>query len=101
MSFKEITQDERQKSAMELDPVVLTCELSRPDAFACWFKDGVAILQSENITIQSESSMKRLIIRSAGLEDAGTYTCQAGDQSMSFSVNIKGKVERFSFALKS
>lgn len=86
---------------MELDPVVLTCELSRPDAFACWFKDGVAILQSENITIQSESSMKRLIIRSAGLEDAGTYTCQAGDQSMSFCVNIKGKVERFSFALKS
>lgn len=79
---------------MELDPVVLTCELSRPDAPALWFKDGVAILQSENITIQSEGTMKRLIIRSAGLEDAGTYTCQAGDQSMSFSVNIKGKVER-------
>uniref|UniRef100_A0A8C2GBZ6 Obscurin-like protein 1 n=1 Tax=Cyprinus carpio TaxID=7962 RepID=A0A8C2GBZ6_CYPCA len=78
-----------QKSAMELDPVVLTCELSRPDEPANWFKDGVAVLQSDNITIQSEGTMKRLIIRSAALPDAGTYTCQAGDQTMSFTVNIK------------
>lgn len=79
---------------MELDPVVLTCELSQPDAPACWFKDGVVIIQSENITIQSEGTMERLIIRSAELVDAGIYTCQAGEQSMSFSVNIKGKVDR-------
>uniref|UniRef100_A0A673GPK1 Obscurin like cytoskeletal adaptor 1b n=1 Tax=Sinocyclocheilus rhinocerous TaxID=307959 RepID=A0A673GPK1_9TELE len=92
VSFKEITQEERQKCAMELDPVVLTCELSRPDAPAIWFKDGVAVLQSDNITILSEGTMKRLIIHSAALADAGTYTCQAGDQIMSFSVNIKGKV---------
>ncbi|KAF4112061.1 hypothetical protein G5714_006856 [Onychostoma macrolepis] len=89
VSFKEITQEERQKSAMELDPVVLTCELSRPDEPVYWFKDGVAVLQSDNITFQSEGTMKRLIIRSAALADAGTYTCQAGDQTMSFSVNIK------------
>ncbi|KAI2663414.1 Obscurin-like protein 1 [Labeo rohita] len=89
VSFKEIKQEERQKSAMELDPVVLTCELSRPDAPAYWFKDGVAVLQSDNITIQSEGTLKRLIIRSAALADAGTYICQAGDQTMSFSVNIK------------
>lgn len=91
MLFKEIKPEERQKSAMELDPVVLTCEISQPDAPSCWFKDGVAVLQSDNITIQSEGSMRRLIIRSAELVDAGTYTCQAGDQTMSFSVNIKGK----------
>ncbi len=90
MSFKEIMQEERQKSAMELDPVVLMCELSRPDEPVYWFKDGVAVLQSDNITIQSEGTMKRLIIRSAALADAGTYTCQAGDQTMTFSVNIRG-----------
>uniref|UniRef100_A0A673FZ41 Obscurin like cytoskeletal adaptor 1a n=1 Tax=Sinocyclocheilus rhinocerous TaxID=307959 RepID=A0A673FZ41_9TELE len=92
VSFKEIMQEERQKSAMELDPVVLTCELSRPDEPAYWFKDGVAVLQSDNITIQSEGTMKRLIIRSAALPDAGMYTCQAGDQTMSFSVNIKDDI---------
>lgn len=87
--FKEIKAEERQKSAMELDPVVLTCEISQPEAPSCWFKDGVAVFQSDNITIQSEGNMRRLIIRSAELVDAGTYTCQAGDQTMSFSVNIK------------
>uniref|UniRef100_A0A672MDI5 Obscurin like cytoskeletal adaptor 1a n=1 Tax=Sinocyclocheilus grahami TaxID=75366 RepID=A0A672MDI5_SINGR len=91
VSFKEIMQEERQKSAMELDPVVLTCELSRPDEPAYWFKDGVAVLQSDNITIQSEGTMKRLIIRSAALPDAGMYTCQAGDQTMSFSLSRSNK----------
>ncbi|XP_051568455.1 obscurin-like protein 1a isoform X2 [Myxocyprinus asiaticus] len=89
VSFKEVPQEERQKSTMELDPVVLTCELSRPDANACWFKDGTEVLQSDNITIQSEGTMRRLIIRSAELVDAGMYTCQAGDHTTSFSVNIK------------
>uniref|UniRef100_A0A671M6G0 Obscurin like cytoskeletal adaptor 1a n=1 Tax=Sinocyclocheilus anshuiensis TaxID=1608454 RepID=A0A671M6G0_9TELE len=84
-----ISKIDRQKCAMELDPVVLTCELSRPDAPANWFKDGVAVLQSDKITNQSEGTMKRLIIHSAVLADAGMYTCQAGDQTMSFSVNIK------------
>lgn len=92
-SFKEVPQEERQKNTMELDPVVLTCELSRPDAPACWFKDGIEVLQSDNITIQAEGTMRRLIIRSAELADAGSYTCQAGDHAMSFSVNIKGKLE--------
>nr|XP_055069179.1 obscurin-like protein 1a isoform X2 [Misgurnus anguillicaudatus] len=89
VSFKEVPQEERQKSAMELDPVVLTCELSRPDPPACWFKDGVEVVQSDNITIQAEGTMRRLIIRSAELADAGTYTCQAGGTGMSFSVNIR------------
>lgn len=93
MSFKEVPQEERQKNTMQLDPVVLTCELSRPDAPACWFKDGIEVIQSDNITIQAEGTMRRLIIRSAELADAGSYTCQAGDNAMSFSVNIKGKLE--------
>lgn len=90
MSFKEVPQEERQKITVELDPVVLTCELSRPDAPGCWFKDGLEVLQSDNITIQAEGTMRRLIIRSAKLADAGTYTYQADDNAMSFSVNIKG-----------
>ncbi|XP_056605844.1 obscurin-like protein 1a [Triplophysa dalaica] len=89
VSFKEVPQEERQKITLELDPVVFTCELSRPDAPGCWFKDGLEVLQSDNITIQAEGTMRRLIIRSAKLADAGTYTYQAGDNAMSFSVNIK------------
>ncbi|XP_072539034.1 obscurin-like protein 1a [Salminus brasiliensis] len=89
VSFKEIPAEERQKSTMELDPVVLHCELSRPDCTTQWFKDGVKVLQSDSVTIQTEGTMRRLIIRSAQLSDAGTYTCQAGDNTTSFTVNVK------------
>ncbi|XP_049335820.1 obscurin-like protein 1a isoform X2 [Astyanax mexicanus] len=89
VSFKEMAAEERQKSTMELDPVVLHCELSRPDASTLWFKEGVEILQNDNFTIQAEGTMRRLIIRSAQLSDAGSYTCQAGENTMSFTVNIK------------
>lgn len=34
--------------------------------------------------------MRRLIIRCAETSDAGTYSCQSGDNSLSFTVNIKG-----------
>ncbi|KAI4883548.1 hypothetical protein NFI96_026922, partial [Prochilodus magdalenae] len=89
VAFKEIPTEERQKSTMELDPVVLHCEISRPNTTARWLKDGVEVLQSDNVTIQAEGTMRRLIIRSAQLSDAGAYTCQAGDNTMSFTVNIK------------
>uniref|UniRef100_W5L213 Obscurin-like protein 1 n=1 Tax=Astyanax mexicanus TaxID=7994 RepID=W5L213_ASTMX len=92
VSFKEMAAEERQKSTMELDPVVLHCELSRPDASTLWFKEGVEILQNDNFTIQAEGTMRRLIIRSAQLSDAGSYTCQAGENTMSFTVNIKPPV---------
>ncbi|XP_062852863.1 obscurin-like protein 1a [Trichomycterus rosablanca] len=89
VSFKDASMEEKQKTTMELDPVVLHCELSRPDATARWFKDGVEILQNDNITIQAKGTMRRLIIRSAQLADAGSYTCQAGEHSMPFTVSIK------------
>ncbi|XP_030637589.1 obscurin-like protein 1a [Chanos chanos] len=89
VSFKEIPEEDRRKSTMELDPVVLHCEVSRPDADAHWFKDGAEILPSDQVTIQAEGTMRRLIVRSAELTDAGTYTCQSGDSTMSFTVSIK------------
>lgn len=90
VTFKEVPEEDCIKSAMELDPVVLYCEVSRPDAVARWMKDGVEVQASDNVTVQAEGLMRRLIIRSADVMDAGTYTCHAGDSSMSFTVNIKG-----------
>ncbi|XP_045078361.1 obscurin-like protein 1a isoform X2 [Coregonus clupeaformis] len=89
VQFSEIPEEDLQKSAMELDAVVLTCEVSREDANATWYKDGVEVQASDNITIQTEGTMRRLIIRCAETSDAGTYSCQSGDNSLSFTVNIK------------
>ncbi|XP_038853293.1 obscurin-like protein 1 [Salvelinus namaycush] len=89
VQFSEVPEEELQKSAMELDPVVLTCEVSREDANATWYKDGIEVQASDNITIQTEGTLRRLIIRCAETSDAGTYSCQSGDNSLSFIVNIK------------
>ncbi|XP_028999000.1 obscurin-like protein 1a [Betta splendens] len=89
VEFSPATEEELQKSSMELDPVVLLCHVSRDDAEVVWFKDGCEIQPSDNITLQAEGSMRRLIIRSADISDAGSYTCQTGNNSMKFTVNIK------------
>ncbi len=56
------------------------------------YKDGREIQPSDNITLQAEGTMRRLIIRSAETSDAGSYTCQAGNNSIEFTVNVRGTV---------
>ncbi|KAL1022128.1 hypothetical protein UPYG_G00022490 [Umbra pygmaea] len=89
VQFSEIHDEELQKTATELDPVVLTCQVSRDDALTAWYKDGLEVQASDKITIQAEGTMRRLIIRCADTTDAGTYRCQSGDNGLSFTVNIK------------
>lgn len=54
------------------------------------YKDGCEIQPGDNITLQAEGTMRRLIIRSAETSDAGSYTCQAGNNSIDFTVNVRG-----------
>uniref|UniRef100_UPI0037E7F21D obscurin-like protein 1a n=1 Tax=Semicossyphus pulcher TaxID=241346 RepID=UPI0037E7F21D len=89
VEFTPIPEEELHKSSMELDPVVLLCHVSADDAEVVWYKDGCEVKPSDNITLQAEGTMRRLIIRSAETSDAGSYTCRAGNNSMEFNVNIK------------
>ncbi|XP_035533527.1 obscurin-like protein 1a [Morone saxatilis] len=89
VEFIPIPEEELHKSSMELDPVVLICHVSTDDAEVVWYKDGCEIQPSDNITLQAEGTMRRLIIRSAETSDAGNYTCQAGNNSMEFTVNVR------------
>ncbi|CAM9153962.1 unnamed protein product, partial [Lampetra planeri] len=90
VEFSPVPEDELQKRTMELDPVVLLCHVSRDDADVVWWKDGCQIVPSDNITLQAEGTMRRLIIRSAEASDAGSYVCRAGSSSMEFSVSVRG-----------
>ncbi|KAJ8253111.1 hypothetical protein GJAV_G00209250 [Gymnothorax javanicus] len=89
VTFVEMTQENLHKSVVELDPLVLNCQVSRSDASVLWYKDGVEMQPSYNVTIQAEGTMRRLILRSTQLADAGTYTCRAGDNAQIFKVNIR------------
>uniref|UniRef100_A0A3Q3FHW5 Obscurin like cytoskeletal adaptor 1a n=1 Tax=Labrus bergylta TaxID=56723 RepID=A0A3Q3FHW5_9LABR len=87
--FTPVPEEELHKSSMELDPVVLLCHVSAEDAEVVWYKDGCEVKPSDKITLQAEGTMRRLIIRSAETSDAGSYTCQAGNNNIEFTVNIK------------
>ncbi|XP_078147331.1 obscurin-like protein 1a [Centroberyx gerrardi] len=89
VEFTPVPEEDLHKSSMELDPVVLHCQVSREDAAVVWYKDGCEIQPSDNITLQAEGTMRRLIIRSAETTDAGNYTCQAGSNSIGFTVNVR------------
>lgn len=91
MTFAYITEDDLHRNIVEQDNLLLCCEVSRSDAVVQWYKDGVEIKSSDNVLIETENTVRRLIIQSAQLSDSGTYTCRAGDNALIFKVNVRGK----------
>ncbi|XP_060117593.1 obscurin-like protein 1 [Heteronotia binoei] len=70
------------------DRVQLACELSRPDAPVCWYKDGEEVEESEALLLESEGPHRQLIIPSAQVHDAGEFVCDAGGDSAFFNITI-------------
>nr|XP_020647781.1 obscurin-like protein 1 isoform X5 [Pogona vitticeps] len=70
------------------DRVVLSCELSRPDAPVCWYKDGEEVEESESLLLESEGPHCRLIIPSAQVQDSGEFVCDAGGDSAFFNITV-------------
>ncbi|XP_030342820.1 obscurin-like protein 1 [Strigops habroptila] len=69
-------------------PVLLECQVSHPDAPVHWLKDGEAVPPDDIIAVQAEGCVRRLLLRSAGPSDTGVYTCDAGDDAVSFVVTV-------------
>ncbi|NXD06168.1 OBSL1 protein, partial [Nothocercus nigrocapillus] len=69
-------------------PVLLECEVSPPGAPVRWLKDGEAVPLDDVIAVQEEGCVRRLLVRSAGPSDSGIYTCDAGDEAVSFVVTV-------------
>ncbi|XP_048835457.1 obscurin-like protein 1 isoform X14 [Brienomyrus brachyistius] len=89
VTFVEMPEENLQKNVVELDPLVLHCELSRPDAATQWYKDGVEIKPGNNTIMKADGIQRQLIIQTTHLSDSGTYTCRAGDNTLLFKVSIR------------
>ncbi|XP_070584619.1 obscurin-like protein 1 isoform X2 [Erythrolamprus reginae] len=70
-------------------PLLLECELSMPDAPVGWLKDGNPIALHNGVCAKSEGYIHQLLIPSACPLDSGTYTCDARDDTISFTVTVK------------
>ncbi|KAM7152921.1 obscurin-like protein 1 isoform 8-T8 [Macrochelys suwanniensis] len=73
---------------LALQRLELRCELSRPDAQVCWFKDGLEVDETENLLLRAEGAQRWLIVPQARAEDAGEYICETRDESVSFDIRV-------------
>lgn len=73
------------------EEIVLNCELSRSSGAARWFKDGLEVLETENVRVSSEGPYRRITILCGTREDSGEYVCDTGGDSVFFQLNVTGR----------
>lgn len=69
---------------------ILTCETLQDDVKVSFLKDGKELKPSKRIKMVSENNIHKIIIHDVTVEDAGKYTCIAGESSTSASLLVEG-----------
>ncbi|NWZ49096.1 OBSL1 protein, partial [Haliaeetus albicilla] len=69
--------------------VELWCQLSRPAAPVRWYKDGEEEVEAgENLVLEQEGPWRRLVLPCARPQDAGEFVCDAGGDSVFYTVTV-------------
>lgn len=84
-------QDKVSLTFTTSEQVVLTCELSRVDFPASWYKDGQKVDESESLVVKMDGRKHRLILPAAEVRDGGEFECRTEGVSAFFSVTIQGQ----------
>ncbi|XP_035532982.1 obscurin isoform X12 [Morone saxatilis] len=91
VKFSPLSEMDRNKFVEIGNPIVLYCELSDPAASVHWYKNGVELETMEGLHIQSEGTMRRIVIQSAEFSHSGVYCCDAIDDVIRFNVEVEGE----------
>ncbi|NXF31941.1 OBSL1 protein, partial [Nyctibius bracteatus] len=68
--------------------VELWCQLSRPVAQVRWYKDGEEVEVGENLVLEQEGPWHRLVLPCAQPQDTGEFVCDAGGDSVFYTVTV-------------
>ncbi|XP_036277659.1 obscurin-like protein 1 isoform X1 [Pipistrellus kuhlii] len=82
-------QDKVSLTFTTLEQVVLTCELSRVDFPASWYKDGQKVEESESLVVKMDGRKHRLILPAAEVRDSGEFECRTEGASAFFSITVR------------
>lgn len=93
--FAAVSEDEKSKCVEAGCPFQLQCELSDPSGTVCWYKDGKELLPEMGLDAHSDGTVRRLAVLSAEMCHAGLYSCKTSDDSVHFTVEIKGDLWLF------
>ncbi|XP_059823540.1 obscurin-like protein 1 isoform X2 [Hypanus sabinus] len=72
----------------ESEVISMTCELSRSDVKVRWYRDGVELLNSDKVKIESRGLTRELLIFDSEPCDSGQYVCDAGSDKLTFKVTV-------------
>ncbi len=90
VTYSTIFDVERTKSLEPGKLLELECEVADATVPVCWYKDGIKLFPQNGLDIQSNGTLRRLIIPSAELLHSGLYSCETSDDTIHFTVDIKG-----------
>uniref|UniRef100_A0A672RW62 Obscurin like cytoskeletal adaptor 1b n=1 Tax=Sinocyclocheilus grahami TaxID=75366 RepID=A0A672RW62_SINGR len=68
----------------------LHCKLSDPTAQVSWFHNDTQLQPETGLDIQSEGDVRTLVVNPAEPSHSGLYRCESSDDSVQFTVDIKG-----------
>ncbi|KAK9882447.1 hypothetical protein WA026_021478 [Henosepilachna vigintioctopunctata] len=84
----EIISPLQDKTVNRGEKTIFEIELSKGDALAKWFKDGIEIQFSEHIQLSIDGKRQKLKIYNSEMVDAGIYTCEIGSQKSSAQLTV-------------
>ncbi|XP_072768090.1 obscurin-like protein 1 [Nerophis lumbriciformis] len=96
VKFSPMSEMDRNKFVEIGNPIVLYCELSDPVTPVNWYKNGAELQTTDGLHIQSEGTMRRIVIQSAEFSHSGVYCCDAIDDVIRFNVEVEAPSGRFS-----
>ncbi|KAK2576957.1 hypothetical protein KPH14_005570, partial [Odynerus spinipes] len=71
------------------EKAIFDIELTKGDALVRWFKDGQELQFSEHVQLSIDGKRQKLKIYDSEPEDAGVYSCQAGEQTSSAKLTVE------------
>ncbi|OCT63341.1 obscurin-like protein 1 isoform X2 [Xenopus laevis] len=83
------TSDDTEHLCVTGEQVVLSCEVSRENAQVRWYKDGMEVEETEGIWLESDGKHRRLVISNVQTQDSGEFVCDAGSDSIFYTVTVK------------
>ncbi|XP_063256754.1 obscurin-like protein 1 [Prinia subflava] len=72
--------------------VELWCQLSRLAAPVHWYKDGEEVEAGESLVLEQEGLQCRLVLPCAQTQDTGEFVCDAGGDSVFYTVTVAAEV---------
>uniref|UniRef100_A0A8C1R5C9 Obscurin, cytoskeletal calmodulin and titin-interacting RhoGEF b n=1 Tax=Cyprinus carpio TaxID=7962 RepID=A0A8C1R5C9_CYPCA len=79
---------------------ILSCEVSDAKTEVKWFKDGKQLISSKTVHMELKGKSRQLVLDNVQKkDDAGEYTCEAGNDKLAFKIRVEGKNDMPAFWL--